>query len=48
MNEYGSGKSRGVFLNRLLPGELSGISVLTEDGRCFSGIVGKFSKINLF
>ena len=38
-NEYGSGKSSDVFLNRFLPGEVqSGISVL----RCFSGIVGKF------
>ena len=37
-----------MFLNRFLPGEvLSGISVLTADGRCFSGIVGKFSEINL-
>ena len=29
-NEYGSGKSSGVFLNPFLPGEVwSGISVLT-------------------
>ena len=47
-NQEGSGKSSGVFFNRFLPGEVqSGISVLTADGRYFSGIVGKFSEINL-
>ena len=39
-----SGKSSGVFLTRFLPG---GISILTANGRCFSGIVGTFSEINL-
>ena len=47
-NEYGSGKSSRVFLNRFLPGEVkSGISVLTADDRCFSDIVDKFNEINL-
>ena len=43
-----SGKSSGVFLNQFLPGEVySGISVLTAVADVFSGIVGKFSEINL-
>ena len=47
-NEYGSGKSSGVFLNQFLPGNVSSSnSVLTADGRCFSGMFGKFSEINL-